>query len=448
MQSILRNTFFVFCVLGLSGSGLLPAQQLPEALPVSQQQLQETYERVLKKINAIPIFDNHSHPGYADDPDVDAMAAPPGNATLRLRRDNPELIAASKDLFGYPFDDATPDHLHWLANKKAELRRSKAGDEYFTQILDHLKIEQALANRVSLAPYLSPKRFRWVFFVDSLLFPFDNRNIVARNGDEAVYVPLQEKKLHNEFEQEGLDHPPASFDAYLAFVTKLLEDNRRHGGVAIKFEIAYFRPLLFADPSKQAAADVYEKYRSGGVPGDREYIVFQDYLFRYLVHEAGRLHLPVHIHTAVGIGDYFNVTGGNVMNLENVLRDPRYESTTFVLLHGGYPFQDQAIWLAARKNVYLDTSLMELYLYPEEFSQVLRRWLSLYPDKVVFGSDAFPFNDAVGAEESYWIAVRSARTALAAALAKMIVQHEVSEEKALTFAKAYLHDTAVGLYAK
>jgi predicted TIM-barrel fold metal-dependent hydrolase len=91
---------------------------------------------------------------------------------------------------------------------------------------------------------------------------------------------------------------------------------------------------------------------------------------------------------------------------------------------------------------------MELYLYPEEFSHVLRRWLLLYPDKVVFGSDAFPFNDAVGAEESYWIAVRSARTALAAALAKMIVQHEVSEDKALVIAHAYLHDTAIGLYAK
>jgi predicted TIM-barrel fold metal-dependent hydrolase len=119
-----------------------------------------------------------------------------------------------------------------------------------------------------------------------------------------------------------------------------------------------------------------------------------------------------------------------------------------VLLHGGYPFQDQAIWLAARKNVYLDTSLMELYLYPEEFSQVLRRWLLVYPDKIVFGSDAFPFNDAVGAEESYWIAVLSARISLAAALAKMIVQHEVTEEEALRFAHAYLHDTAAGLYVK
>jgi hypothetical protein len=441
----------IICALLLAlscGCVEVRAQQLPEALPASATELQQTYTRVLEKINAIPIFDNHSHPGFADDPDVDAMTAPPANPSLRLRDDNPELVAASKALFGYPYNDATPEHLKWLANKKAELRKQETDTQYFDAILDKLNIEEVLANRVRLAPYLSPKRFRWVFFVDSVLFPFDNKAIIARNGDEAVYVPLQEKKLKHELEQEGLSAIPASFDDYLAFVTRLLEDNQRHGGVAIKFEIAYFRSLHFDDPPRQAAEAVYRQFSRGGVPSEHDYTVFQDYLFRYLVREAGRLHLPVHIHTAVGIGDYFSLTGGNVLNLENVLRDPRYDSTTFVLLHGGYPYQDAAIWLGARKNVYLDTSLMELYLYPAEFREVLHRWLLLYPDKMVFGSDAFPFSEAVGAEESYWMAARSARTALAAALAEMITAHEVSEEKALAFAHAYLHDTAAKLYPR
>jgi predicted TIM-barrel fold metal-dependent hydrolase len=146
------------------------------------------------------------------------------------------------------------------------------------------------------------------------------------------------------------------------------------------------------------------------------------------------------------VGDYYSVSASTAINLENVLRDPRYSNTTFVLLHGGYPFQEQAIWLAARKNVYLDSSLMELYLYPSDFKNVLRHWLLLFPDKVVFGSDAFPFNEAVGAEESYWIAVHSARTALAAALTEMVLNHEVTETQALAFAHNYLHDTAAALY--
>jgi uncharacterized protein len=425
------------------------AQQVPEAMPSSTAAYRQTYDRLLKAIEAIPIFDNHGHPGFADDPNVDAMVSPPdASSAFRLRADNPELIAASKALFDYPYNDNSPAHLQWLVNKKAELKQEQKGYQYFDTILDRLNIEQAVANRVELGPYLSPKRFRWVFFVDSLLFPFNNEEITARNSDLAVYVPLQEKKLQNELAQERLQQLPATLDDYMKFVTRLIEDNKRHGGVGIKFEIAYFRSLHFDDPPKQLAEAIYAKYRNGGIPTESEYKDFQDYLFCYLIIEAGRLHLPVQIHTAVGIGDYYSVTNGTALQLENVLRDPRYSSTTFVLLHGGYPFQEQAIWLTTRKNVYLDSSLMGLYLYPADLKNVLRHWLLLFPDKVVFGSDAFPFSDAVGAEESYWMAVRSARVALAAALAEMIVNHEVTEEQAMVFAHGFLHDNAVRIYGK
>ena len=52
----------------------------------------------------------------------------------------------------------------------------------------------------------------------------------------------------------------------------------------------------------------------------------------------------------------------------------------------------------------------------------------------------------MGAEESYWLGVQTARTGLAAALAEMVATGEVSEAKALEMAHAYLHDTAVSLY--
>jgi hypothetical protein len=432
----------------LAGTISAFAQQVPQPLPDASSDVQATNARLLTAIEKIPVFDNHGHPGFADDADVDAMAWAPGSTPLRLRSDNPELIAASKDLFGYPYSDATPEHLQWLTKKKAELRQQQTGYAYFDGILDRLNVETALANRVRLGPYLDPKRFRWVFFVDSVLFPFDNHAFVARNGDLAVYIPLQEKKLHYELAQVGLISPPGNLTDYLLFVRHLLEDNQRQGGVAIKFEIGYFRSLHFDDPSEATVAAIYAKYRAGGVPSEAEYKDFQDYVFRDLIREAGKMHLPVHIHTAVGTGDFYNVTGSTALNLENVLRDPRYDATTFVLLHGGYPFQEQAIWLAARKNVYLDSSLMELYLYPADFKTVLRHWLLVFPDKVVFGSDAFPFSDAVGAEESYWMAVRTARVSLAAALAEMVVNHEVTEERALVFARGYLHDNAAGLYGR
>ncbi len=135
---------------------------------------------MLPQIEKIPIFDHHAHPGFADDPDVDAMAAPPGSAALRTRDTNPELIAASKALFGYPYDDLSPEHAKWLVQKKAELKKEQ-GNAYFSDILDKLNIEQGVANRAMMADYLDPKRFVWVFFADSFMWPFDNQRERARN---------------------------------------------------------------------------------------------------------------------------------------------------------------------------------------------------------------------------------------------------------------------------
>ena len=77
---------------------------------------------------------------------------------------------------------------------------------------------------------------------------------------------------------------------------------------------------------------------------------------------------------------------------------------------------------------------------------MLRRWLEVYPEKVTFGTDAFPYGEALGVEEVYWVGVQSSRMALAAALAEMIAAREITEAKAMQFAHAYLHDTAAQLY--
>jgi hypothetical protein len=431
--------------LGLLLIGALPTLAASQARPLPGPDVQQIYQRLLPQIEKIPIFDHHAHPGFSDDPDIDAMAAPPGVYALRLRDTNPELIAAAKALFGYPYDDLSPEHAKWLVQKKTELKKER-GNAYFSDILDKLNIEQGVANRAVMADYLDPKRFVWVFFVDSFMWPFDNQRERARNADEEVYIPLQEKMLHHWMQQEGVSKLPADFGEYLKFVSRTLQDNEKKGGIAMKFEVAYFRSTKFSDPSREDAQDIYERFVSGGIPSKDEYGTFQDFMFRYLIREGGRLHLAVHVHSAVGPGDYFNLTESNIMNLENILRDPRYSNVTFVMIHGGFPYDRQAIWLAAVKNVYLDSSETEFLLYPSEFKKVLKLWLETFPEKITFGTDAFPYNDVLGAEESYWLGVQSSRTALAAALAEMISMGEVSEAQALRMAHGYLHDNAVGLY--
>jgi predicted TIM-barrel fold metal-dependent hydrolase len=314
-------------------------------------------------------------------------------------------------------------------------------------ILDKLNTESSVANRAMMADYLDPKRFPWVFFADSFMWPFNNERESARNPDEAVYIPLQGKMLQRWMQQEKVGKLPAKFSDYLEFIVRVLDDNRKKGAIAMKFEVAYFRPTTFADPTRELAEDIYRHYSSGvGVPSEKDYRIFQDYIFRFLINLGGRLSFPVHIHTASGIGNYFNFTESNVMNLENVLRDPRYLSTTFVLIHGGFPLEREAIWLASTKNVYLDSSLGELIQYPSAFKDTLKMWLETFPEKITFGTDCFPYNQVLGAEESYWLGAQSSRTALAAALAEMVSENEIGEARALEMARAYLHDTAVKLY--
>ena len=441
MKHLIHLAFSLFAAMILAATAA--AQARPRA---SEADIQKTYDRLLKQIEQIPIYDNHSHATFPDDSDMDAMTGPPGETSvLRLREDNPEFVAAAKSLFGYPYNDFQPEHARWLIDKKKAAERD-GGTAYWDGILDKLNIETCLANRVALAPYLDPKRFHWVFFVDSFLFPFDNHDQTAKNGDMGVYIPLQEKVLRRYMKHAGVSSLPADLAGYESLVRQTLTDNQKNGGVAMKFEAAYFRSLYFRDPPREKAEAIYAKYRGGGVPSEDEYRTFQDYAFRVLIDQAGKINLPVHFHSAVGIGDYFSLRNGNPLNLENVLRDPRYAKVNFVLIHGGYPYTLDMIWLTAAKNVYTDSSLMGYYVYPSELKNILKQWISLFPERMMFGSDAFPFGDAVGAEETFWLAARSARTAIAAALADLVSEGAFNEEKALELARMYLHDNAAKLY--
>src|SRR6516164_3316731 len=116
-----------------------------QSAPYPSANLPKLYEDLLAKINAIPIYDNHSHPGFADDSDVDAMASPPDESSvLRLRDDNPEFVTAAKALFGYPYDDFKPEHAKWLADKK-KAAEAKGDATYFDIILDKLNFDICLA---------------------------------------------------------------------------------------------------------------------------------------------------------------------------------------------------------------------------------------------------------------------------------------------------------------
>jgi hypothetical protein len=405
-------------------------------------------------IRGIRAIDNHSHPpaltsaGQKDD-EFDALPCDPLQPTdpaLSSRPGNPRFLEAWQTLFGYTGHDITTIGPSELAAKQRI--RDSHGDGYPAWVLDKLGIETELANRVAMGRGLTAPRFRWVPFVDALLFPLDNRGLASYTPDRTVFFAREEGLLAQYMNALRVARRPASLDAYLTqVVTPTLERLERDGAVAIKYEAAYLRPLDFTRGDKDAAARAYAKYALGGTPSEAEYRAIQDFVFHHIAVEAGRLGLPVHIHTGYGCGGYFELAGSNPLLLEPVLDDPSLRGTKFVLLHAGAgPFTKQVAALLMKPNVYTDFSEQTWLLPTRELAASVRYMLEWYPEKVLFGTDLSPGAPPIDWEEIGWQTTTSARDALAIALTGMMDDGEITRARALEIARMVLRGNALKLY--
>jgi len=412
---------------------------------------------LLAAIRGIRAIDNHSHPpalveaGQKDD-DFDALPCDPlepTNPTISGRPENPRFIAAWKAMFGYKYNDADSAHVRDLIAAKQRMKTAK-GDNYPAWVLDQLGIETELANRVAIGRGLTAPRFRWVPFEDALLFPLDNRELAAYTPDRKIFFAREEALLRRYMKDLNVGQLPATLDAYLAqVVTATLERQRRTGAVAVKFEAAYLRRLNFTRGDRAAATQAYARYVAGGVPSAAEYTALQDFVFHHIAAEAGRLGLPVHIHTGYGCGGYFELAGANPLLLEPVLDDATLRGTKFVLLHGGAgPFSQSIAALLMKPNVFTDFSEQTWLLPTRELSNNIRYWLEWYPEKVLFGTDLSPGSPQIDWEEIGWQTTTSAREALAIALTGMMNDGEITRSRAIEITRMVMRGNAVGLYGK
>jgi predicted TIM-barrel fold metal-dependent hydrolase len=244
-----------------------------------------------------------------------------------------------------------------------------------------------------------------------------------------------------------LEALPATLKEYQSkVVIPTLQRQKASGAIAIKFEAAYLRSLDFADASESEAARIYESSANRGEPPAGDYKTLQDFLFRFIAREAGRLGLAVHIHCTAGAGSYYSLRTANPLLLEPVFNDPTLRKTNFVLIHGGWPFIKETAYLMVKPNVYADFSVQNLLLYPRPLSETLRSWLELVPEKMLFGTDAMPLMPEVNWEESAFLATNTSRQALALALSGMMADGEITRERAGILARMVMRDNALKLY--
>ena len=412
--------------------------------------------QLMQAINRISAIDDHTHipkvvaPGEKDD-DYDALPCAPLEPTAdptMVRPENPLFLQAWKELYGYKYNDKSPEHVRELRAARERVQREQ-GNNFPSWVLDKLNIRYMLGNRIAMGPGLAPPRFLWVPYDDALLVPLSNQGLASENPDRKFFFSREEMLLQRYVKDSGLSALPATLDEYLErVVAPTLERQKKAGAVAIKFEVAYLRTLNFGEPNRVQAEQVFAHYVAGGTPPKSEYLALQDVLFREIAREAGRLGLAVHIHTGAGCGGYFDIAGSNPELLDSVLDDPTLRQTKFVLLHGGSgPYSKQSAFLLGKPNVYTDFSEQDWMLSPRALSYVIRDWLEWYPGKVMFGTDLYPGNspeydwDSIG----YMIAT-TGRRALALALTGMMQDREISRARAVQLAHMVLFDNAAKLY--
>ncbi len=391
---------------------------------------------LLAEIMKIRAIDHHAHPEAVEtvDPKELEPASPLGDMSAplpaRVRPDAQRWHAAWKALYGDAAVHTSVEELRGLWRAKRKMRQTH-GEKWPAWVLDQAGIETVVAVLPARGPGLNGPRFRWVPVASDLIFPFPEASVAG---------------LAQEF---GIKGGHKTLDAYLRdLVVPLLAAWKAKGALAIKFGVAYRRSLDFKVQTEADAKRIYEKGASGAELTPAEYKALQDYLFFEVSKDAGIEGLAVHVHTGVGADPFFHVSGARPSLLEDALDHPTLRQTKFVLVHGGWPYDAEAGALLMKPNVYADFSAQPLLRTTRALSRTLREWLAWYPEKVLFGTDAYSDRalPLTGWEEKLWLASRTAREALALALTEMIADGEVTREHALEIARMVLRENVMRLY--
>jgi predicted TIM-barrel fold metal-dependent hydrolase len=440
-RGLLSRASRITSLLFLTGllSGLTAAQEPPT--PWRNDPL---FQRLAAALDPVPAIDTHTHllglKNLKFNP-ADATRGP-----VLMRSTHPWLPSMIKARFGVtvdPRDWASADQSIAAARTAMVNRLGEHG--YWVNHLDYTNTEIVLVNS-NTRQGTDGSRLRWVPHASTLLYPLPADHLMARSpGHKADITDLQ-RDLQGFLKEADLNAIPGDLTAYIDLVDQTLRRWQQQGAVAVKFFDAYLRTLRIAEVPERRAATLYAKGRTKPLTRD-EYIALQDFLWRHILLEAGKIHLPVHIHSSLGVPPFMRTHDSDVRNLDDVLTDPGFFATQVVLIHGGLPWNEIAAYEALKPNVWVDISTMA-FLYPvPAFADALRAYLVLAPEKVLYGTDAAPYPSvAGGADVLHLVLSRATRDGLYLSLANLVRDGVINEEGAVEIGRGVLRDNARRLY--
>jgi predicted TIM-barrel fold metal-dependent hydrolase len=194
----------------------------------------------------------------------------------------------------------------------------------------------------------------------------------------------------------------------------------------------YYRRLDYKPRTYEEAAPCYKPERT-----PEEEKILTDYIACIVFDMAGKLNVPIQIHTGSIWGD-FAMDNISPEHLATVIQ--AFPNTRFDLLHGGDPFYGtMALMGGAFSNVYINMSTMPNASYTD-----FKYWLSVFLDrvpshKITLGWDEFTPEMVLG-DAMY------TRDIVASVLAEKVDNGLYSYDLALEIAKDIMYRNAEALF--
>lgn len=429
----MRTLFFLLVVLLLvsMSTGDLRAQS-GDSKTVQPSTLTEAqaYAAIKAALEDEWAIDNHTHIVYGANYDEKVF----GYMPLAMRHDVPEHLALARELFG------TDDPVEAAAIRDGRIKTE--GGAYWIRHLDATRTRIALVNTMASLPDTGG-RMLWVPYATYLLFPVPADNY-PRDPSGADIAKRARTWLADNALEDG--QTPADLPAYLAFVDETLVAWARDGAVGIKFIDGLTRTLLFTDIGTDEAAELYRNGQSQALRRD-EYLRLQDFIARYIFLKAPEHDLTVHIHAGSGGPPFLQHRENDVRHLEEILTNPRFFRTQFVLIHGGFPLVEDAAYLSLKPHVWIDVSAQPFFYPMRELVERLRIYLIYSPSSVLFGTDVSSYPSVPGGPEVQHIVIsKKLREALNRALAGLVRDEMMTVEEAISLGRGILHENAERLY--
>ena len=180
-----------------------------------------------------------------------------------------------------------------------------------------------------------------------------------------------------------------------------------------------------AVPKERAAPAFNGMISSWNLRGPEDVKTAQDFLFRYCVGKATEYGLPVKLHTGYYAGRNpmpLSRLRHNASDLCDILKD--FPDTKFVLMHIGYPYQDEFIALAKHyRNAYIDMCWAWI-INPAASVRFLKEFLVAAPANKLFTFGG----DYIVAENVYGHSVL-ARRGIAQALSELVAEGWLKAEE-------------------